>query len=275
MTGPTNILAVLNLIETAHSVLATSGLLAERLKEARIGVLHIRAKVDPSFMPTEEVMTENRERAFQAKEDERSSDLKGILDAWQRETGRNAGAAWREVIGERKPTIATEGSHADLIVIGRAGQSHDASAYEAIQAVLFDAKAPVVIVPETVPHTVGRHSAIAWKPSGAADQAIEAALPFLLAAERVTVLIANENGIGDATPQALRASLPQNSVLEIHRFDPGRQSIGDALVREATVVGADLLIMGAYTHRRFMESLLGGATRDILADAGLPVLMHH
>jgi len=33
--------------------------------------------------------------------------------------------------------------------------------------------------------------------------------------------------------------------------------------------------MGAYTHNRFIEMVLGGATRDMLANADLPVLLHH
>jgi nucleotide-binding universal stress UspA family protein len=33
--------------------------------------------------------------------------------------------------------------------------------------------------------------------------------------------------------------------------------------------------MGAYGHSRFREALLGGATRDMLEAANLPVLMHH
>ncbi|MBL4557329.1 MAG: universal stress protein [Rhodobacteraceae bacterium] len=36
---------------------------------------------------------------------------------------------------------------------------------------------------------------------------------------------------------------------------------------------ANLIVMGAYSHSRFRESLLGGATRDMLADAVMPVLM--
>ena len=39
--------------------------------------------------------------------------------------------------------------------------------------------------------------------------------------------------------------------------------------------GADLLVMGAYGHSRFREMVLGGATRGIIANAALPVLMAH
>ena len=34
-------------------------------------------------------------------------------------------------------------------------------------------------------------------------------------------------------------------------------------------------IMGAYSHSRFREIILGGVTRDILRDMNVPVLMAH
>ena len=39
--------------------------------------------------------------------------------------------------------------------------------------------------------------------------------------------------------------------------------------------GADLMVMGAYTHSRLREIMLGGVTRHILNGAGLAVLMAH
>ena len=37
-------------------------------------------------------------------------------------------------------------------------------------------------------------------------------------------------------------------------------------------MGADLLLKGAYTQSRLRQMIFGGATRDILAHAELPVL---
>jgi len=40
-------------------------------------------------------------------------------------------------------------------------------------------------------------------------------------------------------------------------------------------VDADLLVMGAYGHSRLREFVLGGATREMLRDPRLPVLLSH
>lgn len=49
--------------------------------------------------------------------------------------------------------------------------------------------------------------------------------------------------------------------------------MGPALRAEARARGADLLVMGEWSHGMLAERVFGGATRDILAGAGLPGLM--
>ena len=48
--------------------------------------------------------------------------------------------------------------------------------------------------------------------------------------------------------------------------------MGGAILREATAVGADLIIKGAYTQSRLRQMIFGGATSHILAEADLPVI---
>ena len=51
--------------------------------------------------------------------------------------------------------------------------------------------------------------------------------------------------------------------------------IGDVLESQITIHNADLLVMGAYGHSRIREFVLGGATRSMLAQAPIPVLLSH
>jgi nucleotide-binding universal stress UspA family protein len=50
---------------------------------------------------------------------------------------------------------------------------------------------------------------------------------------------------------------------------------GEAVLAEAAALGADMLVMGAYTHSRFRQMFFGGATSQIMAEAELPVFMAH
>jgi nucleotide-binding universal stress UspA family protein len=46
------------------------------------------------------------------------------------------------------------------------------------------------------------------------------------------------------------------------------------LLTAAASAQADLLVMGAYGRSRLSEWAFGGATRQVLHDADLPVLLH-
>ena len=63
--------------------------------------------------------------------------------------------------------------------------------------------------------------------------------------------------------------------MKVTRFQANGRKIGEALIAEAHAAGADLLVMGAYTRSRLAEFIIGGATREVLATADMPVLMHH
>ena len=51
--------------------------------------------------------------------------------------------------------------------------------------------------------------------------------------------------------------------------------ISDILARHVRDQNADLLVMGAYGHSRLREAILGGATRNMLEQTEIPVLMAH
>jgi nucleotide-binding universal stress UspA family protein len=51
--------------------------------------------------------------------------------------------------------------------------------------------------------------------------------------------------------------------------------VSDVLLRHVKDKNADLVVMGAYGHSRFLEEILGGATRNMLAEAHVPVVMAH
>jgi nucleotide-binding universal stress UspA family protein len=266
-----SILAILDRSETARPVLAAAALVAAKLEDTRIEALHVRHDAMEGFLPGEEVMTETRRQEIDREATCLSSDLRGIFDTWRAEGGARE---WREVTGETAKVIADEATKADLIVIGHGSGRHQADAQQAIHVALFESRLTTLLVPPAVPASLGRVVAIAWKPSDAADRAIEASLPILRHAGQVNVLI--ETSHGEATPDILLDKLQQGGIaVNVERFLAEGVPVGEALIARAHAVGADLLVMGAYTHSRLREFILGGATREVLAAADLPVLMHH
>ena len=270
------ILAVLDHLDTAHAVLTAAGLVARRLPQARIDVLHVRPVADPGFIASEEVMTPARQARFEAAAEARAATLRGIFDLWRDAYGTAITAIWREETGAAAERLAAEGGAAALVAIGRSAHHMPGNGRAAIVAVLFEAKMPVLLVPATIPASVGAHIAVAWKPSETAERAVVAALPLLRAAGRVTVLTEAEHAGDMSLPEELVRMLAESGhAATPHPFSLAGRPIGAALLAEARLVGADLLVMGAYTHRRSVEAVFGGATSDILGEADLPVFLHH
>ncbi len=271
---PRRILAILDRPETAHPVLVASGLVAARSGGAAVTALHLRHGALDAFMPTEDVMTRQRREEIDGAAARKSAAMHDIFESWR--AGSGAGE-WREMAGEARRVIAAEAAGADLIVVGRCAGAPAGDAGQAVLAALFDLRLPTLLVPPAEPASLGRRIAIAWKPSGAADRAIEAAMPLLLRADAVSVLTeAGRVGQPDAdAAQPLHRLRRAGVKASAACFERGGRSVGRALLDEAGDLGADLLVMGAYTHNRFSEMVLGGATREVLASADLPVLMRH
>lgn len=123
--------------------------------------------------------------------------------------------------------------------------------------------------------------AIGWNGSVQAARAMHCALPFLQEAAEVRII----DGQGSLAPDdETTPAAPRLDPLDYLRrhgvsaksahIDVSPQQAGPALLKEAQHMHADLLVMGAYSHSRLRERVLGGATRDVLTRAQIPVLMH-
>ena len=147
---------------------------------------------------------------------------------------------------------------------------------EAFTGILYDAEAALVVAPLQNYALIGRRPAIAWHPSPALDRAIEAAMPLLTAAERVTFIIGDPEDSTTDLPD-LAATLRNRGIrIDTDRFTTDRtHDTGEQIRARALAGGADMLIMGAWTRPRFLEWLFGGPTQDVLSRATLPVLTHH
>jgi len=54
----------------------------------------------------------------------------------------------------------------------------------------------------------------------------------------------------------------------------GRQKPqGESFLKEAMAAGADLMLKGAYTQSRIRQMIFGGATRHIIMESRIPVIM--
>jgi len=64
-------------------------------------------------------------------------------------------------------------------------------------------------------------------------------------------------------------------VVDVDTLDRNIAHVAKTLRAHAHESGAGLIVMGAYGHSRLLEWILGGATRGMLRDLSVPVVMAH
>jgi len=99
-------------------------------------------------------------------------------------------------------------------------------------------------------------------------------LPWMQRAEAVRVISADEYQRRGPGAADLAAYLALHGVnVDLATFRPIDREVGAGLLKAAMDFGADLLAMGAYSHSRLRQLILGGVTRHVLENADLPVIM--
>ncbi|PJC99519.1 hypothetical protein GQ37_004055 [Janthinobacterium sp. BJB1] len=140
---------------------------------------------------------------------------------------------------------------------------------------------PLLVIPDgdgpvTIP---GRSVVIGWNATAEASRAVAGALPLLVRAQRVQIIVLNPRqhyGQHGQEPGAdLATYLARHGVrAEVSRSETSEEC-GTALCRLAQDSGADLIVAGAFGRSRFQEWVLGGTTHSLLSQSRLPVLLGH
>lgn len=154
----------------------------------------------------------------------------------------------------------------------------NAALHEMIQSVVFGSGRPAILVPAAAGQNLLSDVAIAWDGSRVAARALADLLPLLPENAKISVLtVADEKPLAehDLSGQ-LAASLARRGLeAEARIVKLNGRPIAAALQETAISAGAGLLAMGAFGHSRLRDFVLGGATRGVLADLRLPVLLTH
>lgn len=233
----------------------------------------MRTIVQTPFMePTEEEMTrvvsaEEREAKAAEQRLAEAADAAGISHSWL--TGE----------GDAADVLLQASRLQDLVVVERSTPGSDLLWGPAVQMALSGH--PTLVVPKSWDGPVGRkHAIVAWNGSAQAASALRKAMPLLKYTGEVTLLVGPSH---ESLPDRLRVPAAQPlTYLKRHGIDAtqydreiGSSEAGAEIVRIGEEKGADLIVMGAFGRSRFREWVLGGATRHVLANTKIPVLMAH
>jgi nucleotide-binding universal stress UspA family protein len=184
-----------------------------------------------------------------------------------------ASASFIAVTGREEDVVARHARLADLTVVPHPDAGDDISS-DTLHAVLFDSGRPVLISPQIEPTAIGTRVCLAWNGTAESAESALSAMPWMQKAEAVRILSAEGyQRHGPAAPELVAYLALHGVKADIEMFQPVRNSVGTGLLRAARLFGCDLLSMGAYSHSRLRQLILGGVTRHVLQNATLPVMM--
>jgi nucleotide-binding universal stress UspA family protein len=188
---------------------------------------------------------------------------------------RGPSASWREEDGRQNAVVGVIGRVFDLIIVEQPEKL--ASIAEAtLEDALFESGRAVMMVPKTAPKSLGEIISVAWNGSTETALTVALALPLLKKARQVVVLNVAPALMPEPGPsgEELALCLERHGVAVSLREASGRaRAQGESFLRESQAAGADLLLKGAYTQSRIRQMIFGGATREIIMESQIPVLM--
>jgi nucleotide-binding universal stress UspA family protein len=283
------ILVPVSAAEASRPALETAACIARKFG-AHVEALHVRTDprglvpytgegMDGSMI--EEIMdvTEREGRERQAKAREMFREFcaaKGIKEAARPTDTPDPTIAWRDEVGREDEVVAVRGRIFDLIVVGRPMRDQPLPSPVTLEAALLDSGRPIIVAPPGNPVDCGASIAIAWEGTREAARAIADAMPLFTKAGQVTVMAGRALADENPKPEDYVEKLAWHGIKShIHRFDGGLADLGIAYLREASKLGADLLVKGAYSQSRVRQLIFGGRTSHILGHAEIPVLFSH
>src|SRR5690606_12141727 len=171
--------------------------------------------------------------------------------------------------------------YADLVVLGRTANATLDAERAVFSALLLSSGRPLLVVPRGArwPASLDK-VVVAWHPSPEATRALHDALPLLLRARSVELVIVDprvgEIRHGELPGADIAAHLARHGLrVEVASLPREGASAGEAILRRAREVGAQLLVAGGYGHSRAREQVFGGVTRRLFEHAEVPVLFSH
>lgn len=267
----------------------TTALMIARLWNAHVTALHVRVDSrDVAPLAGEGLsgaMIEEMMSATEKESSERAHAVRAMFDRFvvqqdviiseARPGAECATASFAAVTGREEDLVAQQARLADLTVVPHPDAGEDVSSSDALHAVLFDSGRPVLICARTAPASIGTRICLGWNGTAESASAVFAALPWLERAQAVRILSAEGyQRRGPAAPE-LAAYLALHGVhADIVMFQPINGVVGAGLLAAARDFGCDLLAMGAYSHSRLRQLILGGVTRHVLEYSDLPVMMN-
>src|SRR5262249_9772885 len=108
--------------------------------------------------------------------------------------------------------VGSYGRGFDMIVLARPGDEWQSPSMITLESALFESGRPVLIAPPTSPRTLASNILVAWNQSTEQARTMADAMPFLRAAERITILTVEGATVAGPSGEQMALSLAMNGI---------------------------------------------------------------
>jgi nucleotide-binding universal stress UspA family protein len=187
---------------------------------------------------------------------------------------------WHAAMDDGFAALQLYARHADLVVAGQPDPEGDGVLESFSHDLVMSIGRPVLYVPFAGRFDdCGTRVLIPWNGSREAARAVSDGMAFLREAKAAEVITFDPEKLPraiDLPAPDMQAYMARHDVNASVVAQPsGGIDAGSAILSRAADTGADLIVMGAYSHSRARELLLGGATRTVFKSMTIPTLMSH
>jgi nucleotide-binding universal stress UspA family protein len=184
----------------------------------------------------------------------------------------------RNCDGEVGEALMLHARHASLAVLGSSrGDDRQESALTLSEDVIFASGVPSILVPpQWDPERPVRRVVIGWNASREATRAISDAIPLLVEAEDVRVVVVTEaktNRLLGEDPGTDISSHLARYGIRVTLDNLKGNDAGALILQKAAEIDADLIVMGAFGQSKITEFVFGSATGTLLRNATIPILL--
>ena len=177
--------------------------------------------------------------------------------------------------------LTRELSLCDIIVLG-AEPNEDVLSRTPADTALFHSGRPVLIVrprsADAPAKLAGGGCAIAWNGTPECIRAIVNALPLIEDAATVSLLVTDDTHAEEPARSRVAASeylAAHGIAAKLEVVERRGRSAAEAILDKARDLRCDVIVMGAYGHSVFRESILGGFSEHMLKNCESPLVMCH
>jgi nucleotide-binding universal stress UspA family protein len=267
-------------IATMKSALETAVLLARRTG-AYVEGFPLRTVIPPYVVA--ELTAGLSMDAYDTQRDEETGELRRLFEGFMQAQGippsgtsaQHPCFGWLATAPEDEGFVGSHGRSFDVTVVNRLDAESTGLQRRVIETALFETGRPVLLAPPVTTQQIASNVMVHWNGSTEQSRANAFAMPLLQLADKVSVLtvVGGQEVPGPSADDILRQLQHNGIAAKPVRVKLGDRDTGEAVLDAAKAEGCDLLIKGAFTRNRLRQMIFGGATRHIIMDAKIPVIM--